>query len=86
MKEKNKLIMGRLRLIIPTFLSPKILITWGIYQQTVIDTYSIIEFAKLYDRKNALVAADMFNDRAIPFFEQHNLKLIRMHTDRGTEY
>jgi transposase InsO family protein len=29
-----------------------------IYQQTVIDTYSRIAFAKLYDRKNALVAAD----------------------------
>lgn len=38
-----------------------------IYQQTVIDTYSKIGFAKLYDRKNALVAADMLNDRVIPF-------------------
>lgn len=46
-----------------------------IYQQTVIDTYSKIGFTKLYDRKNALVAADMLNDRVIPFFEQHDLKL-----------
>jgi hypothetical protein len=46
----------------------------------------MIEFAKLYDRKNALVAADMLNDRVIPFFEQHDLKLMRMLTDRGTEY
>ena len=45
-----------------------------------------IGFAKLYDRKNALVAADMLNDRVIPFFEQHDLKLMRMLTDRGTEY
>jgi len=30
-----------------------------IYQQTFIDTYSKIAFAKLYDRKNALVAADL---------------------------
>nr|WP_306443054.1 hypothetical protein [Odoribacter splanchnicus] len=37
-----------------------------IYQQTVIDTYSKIGFAKLYDRKNALVAADMLNDRIVP--------------------
>lgn len=36
-----------------------------IYQQTVIDTYSKIGFAKLYDRKNALVAADMLNDRVV---------------------
>jgi len=57
-----------------------------IYQQTVIDTYSKTGFAKLYDRKNALVAADMLNDRVIPFFEQHDLKLICMLTDRGTEY
>ena len=56
-----------------------------IYQQTVIDTYSKIGFAKLYDRKNALVAADMLNDRVVPFFEQHDLKLMRMLTDRGTE-
>lgn len=53
-----------------------------IYQQTVIDTYSKIGFAKLYDRKNALVAADMLNDRVVPFFEQHDLKLMRMLTDR----
>ena len=57
-----------------------------IYQQTVIDTYSKIGFAKLYDRKNALVSADMLNDRIVPFFEQHDLKLMRMLTDRGTKY
>lgn len=57
-----------------------------IYQQTVIDTYSKIGFAKLYARKNVLVAADMLNDRVISFFEQHDLKLMRMLTDRGTEY
>lgn len=57
-----------------------------IYQQTVIDTYSKIGFAKLYDRKNAFVAADMLNDRAVPFFEQYDLKVMRMLTYRGTEY
>ncbi len=57
-----------------------------IYQQTVIDTYSKVGFAKLYDRKNALVAADTLNDRVVPFFEQHDLKVMRMLTDRGTEY
>src|SRR5215469_7722351 len=39
-----------------------------IYQQTFIDPYSKIAFAKLYDRKNALVAADLLNDRVLPFF------------------
>lgn len=37
-----------------------------IYQQTVIDTCSRVAFAKLYDRRNALIAADMLNDRVIP--------------------
>jgi transposase InsO family protein len=57
-----------------------------IYQQTFIDTYSRIGFAKLYDRKNALVAADLLNDRVIPFFEENELRLLRILTDRGTEY
>ncbi len=57
-----------------------------IYQQTFIDTYAKVAFAKLYDRKNALVAADMLNDKVIPFFEQHDVKLLRILTDRGTEY
>ena len=57
-----------------------------IYQQTFIDTYSRVAFAKLYDRKNALVAAEILNDRVIPFFEQHDIPLLRILTDRGTEY
>jgi len=57
-----------------------------IYQQTFIDTYSKVAFAKLYDRKNALVAADMLNDKVLPFFETHDLRLLRVLTDRGTEY
>lgn len=57
-----------------------------IYQQTFIDTYSKVAFAKLYDRKNALVAADMLNDQVIPFFEEQDVRLLRVLTDRGTEY
>lgn len=57
-----------------------------IYQQTFIDTYSKVAFTKLYDRKNALVAADMLNDQVVPFFEQHDIRLLRILTDRGTEY
>ncbi|MBX3422257.1 MAG: IS481 family transposase [Pirellulaceae bacterium] len=57
-----------------------------IYQQTVIDTYTRVAFAKLYDRKNALVAADMLNDQVIPFFEQEEVRVLRVLTDRGTEY
>jgi len=57
-----------------------------IYQQTFIDTYAKVAFAKLYDRKNALVAADLLNDRVIPFFDHHQVSLLRILTDRGTEY
>lgn len=57
-----------------------------IYQQTFIDTYSKVAFAKLYDRKNALVAADMLNDKIVPFFDEHGINLLRVLTDRGTEY
>jgi len=57
-----------------------------IYQQTFIDTYAKVAMAKLYDRKNALVAADLLNDRALPFFEEHGIPLLRILTDRGSEY
>jgi transposase InsO family protein len=57
-----------------------------IYQQTFIDTYSKVAFAKLYDRKNALVAADILNDRVLPFFDENEVPLLRVLTDRGTEY
>lgn len=57
-----------------------------IYQQTFIDTYCKVAFVKLYDRKNALVAADLLNDRVIPFYEENGVPLLRILTDRGTEY
>jgi transposase InsO family protein len=57
-----------------------------IYQQTFVDTYSKVAFAKIYDRKNALVAADLLNDRVIPFFETNEIPLLRILTDRGSEY
>ena len=57
-----------------------------IYQQTFIDTYSKVAYAKLYDRKNALVAADLLNDKVVPAYEAHGIRLLRVLTDRGTEY
>lgn len=57
-----------------------------IYQQTFIDTYSRVAQVKLYDRKNALVAADHLNDRVLPFFEEQGVRLLRVLTDRGSEY
>lgn len=57
-----------------------------IYQQTFVDTYSKVAFAKLYDRKTPITAADLLNDRVIPFFDEREVKLLRVLTDRGTEY
>jgi transposase InsO family protein len=57
-----------------------------IYPQTFIDTYSKVAFAKLYDRKTPITAADLLNDRVMPFFEEHGIPLLRILTDRGTEF
>jgi len=57
-----------------------------IYQQTFIDTYAKVSFGKLYDRKTPLTAADLLNDRVLPFYEEHDIPLSRVLTDRGTEY
>lgn len=43
-------------------------------------------FAKLYTSKHAITSADILNDRVLPFFEQHQIPLLRVLTDRGTEY
>jgi transposase InsO family protein len=57
-----------------------------IYQQTFIDTYSKVGFGKLYDRKTPVTAVDLLNDRVLPFFEEYEIPLNRVLTDRGTEY
>jgi transposase InsO family protein len=57
-----------------------------IYQQTFIDTYSKVAFAKLYTTKTPITAADILNDKVLPYFEQQELPMLRILTDRGTEY
>lgn len=57
-----------------------------IYQQTFIDTYSRVAFAKLYTSKHAITSADILNDRVLPFFEVQEIPLLRILTDRGTEF
>ena len=36
--------------------------------------------------KNALTAAYMLNDKALPFYEERQIPLLRILTDRGTEF
>jgi len=57
-----------------------------IYQQTVVDTYSSVAFAKVYTAKIPVTAADTLNDRVLPFFEQQSIPVMRVITDRGTEF
>jgi len=57
-----------------------------VYQQTFVDTYSKVAHCKLYTTKTPITAADLLNDRVLPFFEEHGMGVIRMLTDRGTEY
>jgi transposase InsO family protein len=57
-----------------------------IYQQTFVDTYAKVACAKLYDRKTPITAAELLNDRVVPLFDAHEIRLLRVLTDRGTEY
>lgn len=65
-----------------------------IYQQTFIDTYTKVGFAtpsrcpagKLHTSQHAITAADLLNDRVLPWYEEHSVRLLRILTDRGTEY
>lgn len=57
-----------------------------IYQQTFIDTYSKVVHCKLYTTKTPITAADLLNDRVLPFYTSQNLPMLRILTDRGTEY
>lgn len=57
-----------------------------LYQQTSIDTYSNVGFAKVYLEKTSLTAADFMNDKVLPFFDQHGIRVLRVLTDRGSEY
>ena len=57
-----------------------------LYQQTGIDTHSNVGFAKVYTEKTALTASDLMNDRVLPFFDEHMMRVLRVLTDNGREY
>jgi len=57
-----------------------------IYQQTFVDTYSKVALCKLYTTKTPITAADILNDKVLPYFEENGLPILRILTDRGTEY
>jgi transposase InsO family protein len=57
-----------------------------IYQQTYVDTYSKVAHCKLYTTKTPITAADLLNDKVLPFYEANELSVLRVLTDRGTEF
>lgn len=57
-----------------------------IYLQSVANTYSKVGFGKLYSSKLPMTAADVLNDRVLPFFEDQQVPVLRIMTDCGTEY
>ncbi|OKT59356.1 IS481 family transposase [Escherichia coli] len=57
-----------------------------IYQQTFVDTYSKVAHCKPYVTKTPITAADLLNDRVLPFYASQGLPMLRILTDRGTEY
>ena len=57
-----------------------------IYQQTFVDTYSKVAACKLYTTKTPITAADLLNDRVLPMLEDNGIDLLRILTDRGTEF
>ena len=57
-----------------------------VYQQTYVDTYAKVVHCKLYTTKTPITAADLLNDRVLPFYASEELPVLRILTDRGTEY
>jgi hypothetical protein len=57
-----------------------------IYQQNYVVTYSKVAHCKLYTTKTPITAADLLNDKVLPCYESQQLPVLRILTDRGTEY
>jgi transposase len=56
-----------------------------VYQQSFIDPYAKVAFAKLYDRKTPITAAEILNDRVVPFYDEHDSRGRDRH-DRGAAH
>ena len=56
------------------------------YGQVLIDSYSRLTHGKVYQEKTALTGVDLLNDRILPWYQQEGVPLLRILTDRGSEY
>ena len=57
-----------------------------VYGQVFIDSYSRVADTKLYQEKTAITSADLLNDRVLPWYQEQGVPLLRILTDRGSEY
>lgn len=57
-----------------------------IYQQTFVDTYSKVAITNLDKTETPITLADLLNDKALPYFAEQNVPVLRILTDRGTKY
>ena len=57
-----------------------------IYQQTGMDAYSNLGFAKVYTDKTTLSAIDFLATKVLPIYEKFHIPLDRILTDNGKEY
>jgi transposase InsO family protein len=57
-----------------------------IYLQAAVDTYGSYAFGKLYTSKHPITAVDLLNDRVLPFYEAHGIRVEHILTDNGREY
>ena len=56
------------------------------YGQVYIDTHSKVADVKLYGNKTTLTSIDMLNYKIIPWYPEQGVPILRILTDRGTEY
>jgi hypothetical protein len=47
---------------------------------------SLVQAASMLPVKTPITAAGILNDRVVPFYDEHGIRLSRMLTDRGTEF
>lgn len=57
-----------------------------IYMQNVIDAHCSLAFGKLYLSKAPITAAEVLNDRVLPFYDEHDVRVEHLLTDNGREF
>ncbi|NLC23620.1 MAG: IS481 family transposase, partial [Oxalobacter sp.] len=92
-KKQDDIVHGEIETAHPGYLSSQDTFYVGtlkgvgrIYQQTYVDTYSRVAHCKLYTNKTPITAADLLNDRVLPFHASQDVPVLRILTDRGTEF